>query len=783
MDFRIFTTLRFKFIAGGLIFQILLSAFLLRAVIAETDANLTFHLKEEIESAEGLLAASLVEPYLQRDYAVMRQLMQMAVSPDKLLAIRVYDIEWQEVVTMGSPLHLTTSALTNQSADVKWGDAPDAIQRSVPLKVKNQEVGALQFSISLTPLKQVRSRMTSNFLSVAIPASIIATLAFIALGYGLTRRIKTLSAASRELLTGKFPDLIDDKSHDEIGQLARAFDKMGKSVQARIQALSESEKVKSTLLLESAFAQTRLNAVLNSMGLGIVFVGNCGQVIFSNPAMKKIWRKTEPDFTSDGIIDIFESTLPDGRVISRRWESVTEEGGQVIGVLWIFEDITAERMSHKMIQYLADRDSLTGLLNRRSFTEALESTINSCGPNELRLLYIDLDNFKLVNDLSGHQEGDKALVDIAKTLSKNTREGDLVARLGGDEFVVVLTGANALDQQAWCDRLVSRLLTVSDIGQQSAKVSCSIGVACYPADGRSAETLLAAADEAMYEAKRAGRNACRGAKTNPNAGHNSEEKIQTMLWSDRTNHALRNNGFKVFLQGVHDAKTKAVHHYEALIRMVDPENPKVIFSPNEFIVRAEASGKIQQIDRWMVKTCVELLANYPNAPAIAVNISGNSMSSPDIVDFVRGTLLAANVGGDRLHLELTETTAVSDIGVAQTTVAALKALGCKVCLDDFGSGFASIAYLKQIPADYVKIDGIFIKNLGVDAENQVLLKAIIEIAKQSDRLTVAEWIEDATMLQSVRDYGVDLVQGYHLSKPLPAIGVLDECTALISLNQ
>ena len=435
-----------------------------------------------------------------------------------------------------------------------------------------------------------------------------------------------------------------------------------------------------------------------------------------------------------------------------------------------------------MIQYLADRDPLTGLLNRRSFTEALESTINNCGNNELRLLYIDLDNFKLVNDLSGHQEGDKALVDIAKTLTKNTREGDLVARLGGDEFVVVLTGANPIDQQNWCDRLVSRLLTVSDIGQQSAKVSCSIGVACFPADGQTAETLLAAADEAMYEAKRAGRNACRGANANSNAGLHSEEKVQTMLWSDRTNHALRNNGFKVFLQGVHVASTKAIHHYEALIRMVDPENPFVFFNPAEFIVRAEASGKIQQIDRWMLKTCVDLLANYPDAPAIAVNISGNSMSSPDIVDFVRGTLLAAKVGGERLHLELTETTAVSDIGIAQKTVVALKALGCKVCLDDFGSGFASIAYLKQIPADYVKIDGLFIKNLGIDAENQVLLKAIIEIAKQSERLTVAEWIEDAAMLQSVCDYGVDLVQGYHLSRPMPAASVLEvratESTAL-----
>ena len=346
MNFRFFKTLRFKFIASGLVFQIALSLFLLQVVISETDSNLTQHLKSEIVDVEGLLAASLVEPYLQRDYAAMRQLMQMAISPDKILAIRVYDIEWQEVVTMGATLKLTTAALTNESMDVKWNDAPDAIQRSLPLKVKNQEIGAVQFSVSLALQKLARGRMIDNFLKVAIPATLVAVLAFVALGYGLTRRIKTLSEASRGLLIGKFPEMIEDKSHDEIGQLSRAFDKMCKSVQVRIHALSESEKVKSELLHESASAQTRLNAVLNSMGLGIVFLDNDGRVIFSNPALKKIWRNIEPDFSSGGVVDIFESTLPDGRVISRRWESVTEEGGQIIGVLWIFEDITAERMSH-----------------------------------------------------------------------------------------------------------------------------------------------------------------------------------------------------------------------------------------------------------------------------------------------------------------------------------------------------------------------------------------------------------------------------------------------------
>ena len=774
MKLSFFKSLRFKFIASGLLIQIILSAVLFRGILTQTDVNLNEHLSHEISDVERLLVASLIEPYLQRDYAAMRQLLLEAISPDRFTAIRVFDIELQELVTMGNAAQLTTAPLSNQSLDIDWNNAPASLQRSLPIKLKNEVIGAIQFSVSLTNYKAERARMINQFVQVAMPATLLACIVFVFLGIGLTRRIKTLSAASRLLLKGRFPEPIKDKSLDEIGELSRAFDKMSKAIQGRILALSQSEEKKSELLHESTIAQARLNALLNSMGIGIVFLSEQRQVIYSNPAMKRIWGKTPPDFSRNEIIDIFESTLPDGRVVSRRWEPVKEESGRLIGTLWIFEDITAERMSHKMIQYLADRDPLTGLLNRRSFTDALEAEITAVGSNELRLLYIDLDNFKLINDLNGHQEGDKALVEIANILTKNTRAGDLVARLGGDEFVVVLTGSSAGDQQNWCDRLVTRLLAVSDASDQSSKVSCSIGVACYPTDGNTAEGLLAAADEAMYEAKRAGRNAWRGASRNPQAEQHSEEKAQTLLWNERTNFALRNNGFKVFLQGVHDAHTKRIHHYEALIRMVDPSNSEVFFNPAEFIVRAETSGKIQQIDRWMIKSCVELLASYPNAPAIAVNISGNSIGSPDIVDFVRSTLAALKISGSRLHLELTETSAVSDLGVAQRAVCALKALGCKVCLDDFGSGFASIAYLKQIPADYVKIDGMFIKNLGVDAENSVLLKAIIEITKQSQRLSVAEWIEDAAMLQTVRDYGVDLVQGFHLSRPRLAMNVLDE---------
>jgi diguanylate cyclase (GGDEF)-like protein len=440
-----------------------------------------------------------------------------------------------------------------------------------------------------------------------------------------------------------------------------------------------------------------------------------------------------------------------------------------IGSLWIFEDVTEERQSENTIRFLAERDPLTSLYNRRSFTSALQKAIEQADGQPVALVYIDIDDLKLINDLQGHPQGDKALISTANKLIAASRSTDVVARIGGDEFVVLATGIPYEDQTTWCDRLVTQLST-PNVKEDGIGVSCSMGLAWYPKDGDNPEKLLAAADEAMYDAKRVGKNTWRSFSKH---ALRSEEKAKTMLWAERISQALRTDGFEIFLQGVHHAHNKKIHHFEALIRMPDPSAPGARFNPTEFIGQAEASGKITQLDRWMITHCIMLLATNPGMPAIAVNMSAISLSDPTLPAFVAAQLIANQVPGNRLHLELTETAALSDINTAQVAVAALQKLGCSLCLDDFGSGFASLAYLKLINADYLKIDGLFIKGINADRENQVLLRAIVDIAQSSGRLTVAEWIEDEAMLNTVRSFKVDLVQGYHLSKPAPAQGVIE----------
>ena len=308
------------------------------------------------------------------------------------------------------------------------------------------------------------------------------------------------------------------------------------------------------------------------------------------------------------------------------------------------------------------------------------------------------------------------------------------------------------------------LIDARDESGNVLKVGASIGVSWFPQDATTAHVLLAAADKAMYLAKSEGRGTWRiydPAMSDPLA------TSEWMVWSNRLSEALEHQRFTVYLQGVYDATTRELHHHEALVRMINPDDPQHPYQPNDFIGHAENSGKILALDRWMITTCVQQLASLPDHAPIAVNISARTLVDPRLTEFVKSELDRMGVPPQRLQLELTETSAVNRFELAEQGVRQLQALGCQVSLDDFGSGFTSIAYLKQLHADYVKIDGQFILRLAADQENQILLRAIVDIAHAGGKQVVAEWIEDEASLALVKSFGVDLVQGYLFGRPAP----------------
>ena len=428
--------------------------------------------------------------------------------------------------------------------------------------------------------------------------------------------------------------------------------------------------------------------------------------------------------------------------------------------------MTRERQTAEQLIYLAERDSLTGLYNRHRFQEELARMIvdadrrNTCGA----LLFFDLDEFKYVNDTFGHRAGDSMLIRVAGEVSSLIRRNEIFSRLGGDEFAVLLPEADEKEAAMLGERIVRAIAQIPfRFEGQNMRLTASLGIALYPVHASNVEELIAHADTAMYQAKEVGKNAWRIYRSDLDA---SRQMLSRITWNERITYALENDLLRLHFQGVYSAADNELSHLEVLVRMVDQADPTRLIMPGHFIPIAEQSGKILDIDRWVIEESVKLLASSANMPSLAINISGRSFDDPALPQFISGCLQKYGVAPYRILIELTETSAVSDLHDAQRFIEALHVTGCRTCLDDFGNGFSSFAYLKHLKADILKIDGLFIRDLPNDRDNQVFVKAIVDVARGLRKITVAEFVEDAETLGMLKGFGVDLVQGYHLDMPV-----------------
>lgn len=431
-----------------------------------------------------------------------------------------------------------------------------------------------------------------------------------------------------------------------------------------------------------------------------------------------------------------------------------------------FDTMAAELAQQRdQLIVLAEHDALTGLYNRRRFEAELARFFKNDLPSAQHgtVLLFDLDEFKYVNDTFGHLAGDTMLVRVASAAKALMRETDILCRLGGDEFAVFMPNAPLENALALAERLLRHVGQATiEIEGKPVRLTASLGVAHCPDHGHSAEELVSHADMAMYQAKRQGKNRWNIYRPNHDA---AQAMAARLIWNERIDRALENHLLRLHFQGVYHANDGTLSHLEALVRMLDEANSTQCIPPGEFIAHAEQSGRILDLDRWVVRESIAMLAAHSCLPALAINISGRSLDDQDLPGFIIHELTHRNVAPKRLMVELTETAAISDIHDAARFIDALRQAGCELCLDDFGSGFASFAYLKQLKVDVLKIDGMFIRNLPRDRDNQVFVRSIIEVARGMGQRTVAEFVEDAETLRLLREFGVDMVQGYHLDKP------------------
>jgi len=440
--------------------------------------------------------------------------------------------------------------------------------------------------------------------------------------------------------------------------------------------------------------------------------------------------------------------------------------GSPITLLAVGLDISERKQNEARLIYLADHDPLTGCFNRRRFVMDMERMLLAARDTSRRgcLLFIDLDRFKFLNDTSGHHAGDSLLLLVTEELRKLIRPYDILGRLGGDEFAIGMLDCDENQAIVTAEKINISLssLTHPTLGIKHP-ITASIGIAMFPDGGFSVRDLLVHADIAMYQAKDKGRNGWHIFSPTEKA---RERLHEWLIWEERIKRSMAENTFELHFQPVMLVSENSISHFEILLRLRMPDGS--LATPVQLLDIAERSNLIRELDLWVVRKAIAYVAALPSEhdrTAFTINLSGVSIGDETLLENLKSLFETTEIDPRRIIFEITETAAVADLSRAREFVMAVKSIGCCFALDDFGSGFSSFYYLKHFPVDYVKIDGSFIFNLADSVDDQILVRAMVDITKAYNKKSIAEFVENENTLRILHQYGVDYVQGYYIGKP------------------
>jgi len=459
----------------------------------------------------------------------------------------------------------------------------------------------------------------------------------------------------------------------------------------------------------------------------------------------------------------------DGSIRTISWlHSSLSHPSESTVVLSVGLDITEQKRTEEQIIWLADHDVLTDLYNRRKFNIEFERILEQAKrfKHEGALLYLDLDQFKDINDSCGHKEGDQVLKQVAHIIQSITRTTDIISRLGGDEFAIIIPETDTLGAITLAEKLTESLAEMNVIFDDIRyKITASIGVVKFPLADLTVEELMSNADLAMYQAKSRGKNTWHQFNLDGKIRHQLETRV---LWKQRIEDALENHRFIFYYQPIMDIQTQTVSHYETLIRMQGQDGS--IYPPATFIEVAEQTGLINEIDHLVLQEGIFKQAELDKTNSgisLSLNLSGYAVDDKLLLPLMNRLLDDSKVNPNNLIFELTETAAVADVTQAKKFMTELNKLGCRFSLDDFGTGFASFRYMRELPVDIVKIDGSFVTDLAHNPDDQLFVKALVDVAKGMGKKTIAEFVENAETLELLNVFGVDYAQGYYIGKPEP----------------
>ncbi|WP_455211429.1 EAL domain-containing protein [Kaarinaea lacus] len=575
------------------------------------------------------------------------------------------------------------------------------------------------------------------------------------------------------------------------------------ALMALIATLVASLVVRRTSVIEKALAQAKEHAevTLHALGEAVLTADAGGKVVYLNPAAERLTGWSSAEAHGKPLEHIYclkdETTLMPLRhpalagqihgpvaglqqhaTLTNRYQEqfivndlaspLCTKNGEVFGTVVISRDVTQERLLSQQLSWQASHDSLTGLLNRNEFEARLKQLIQESRTTDKHhaLMYMDLDQFKIVNDTCGHFAGDELLKQLAQLLLPKIRESDTLARLGGDEFGLILEGCHLKQASDIARQLLDLVQDFRFVwNDKTFSIGMSIGLVAITSHSKDLVSALSAADAACFIAKDKGRNRVWIHHTD------DDEVVQhkgEMEWVSRLNEALDKNRFELFVQHVKPIKhPEDGCYHEILLRLQQIDGSFV--SPMAFIPAAERYGLMTAIDRWVIRYAFQWLSKhkytYKSSDTFAINLSGQSLADQQFLPFFVNEYKRRAINPNQVCLEITETAAIANWSHANQLFSALKDMGFKFALDDFGSGMSSFGYLKYLPLDYIKIDGSFVKDMIYDEVDKTFVQVINQIGHVMTLKTIAEFVENEQTTSLLQKIGVDYAQGFGIHKP------------------